>query len=223
MAKKKAKKKKTAKRKTAKKRATKKKVTKKKTVKKKTAKRKVSKKKTVKKKTTKRKKPSTTKKRSVTVAKRKTKKSGTRSKRRSVALISPRTINTLVDSAIIGGAALGSTALVNMAPVVKDWPAWQKALFQVVAGIFGLTFARNLMVKKAFSGSVVGAAISLIMPFMPAGFKFAGARPLTADEMTELATLGLGRPVGVPNNMGKPVYVPNSGMSGNNRSRMSQR
>jgi hypothetical protein len=145
---------------------------------------------------------------------------GSSRKRRRVSLISPRVINILVDSGIIGGATLGATALVNMAPIIKDWPAWQKAIFQGVAGIFGISFARNMLLKKAFSGSIIAGMISLLIPFMPAGFKFAGARPLTSQEMAALAQMGKGVPIPA-NTMGRPTGIPT--MGGNNRSRMSQR
>jgi ribosomal protein S11 len=131
-------------------------------------------------------------------------------RRRRAQLIPQKVMNILIDSGIIGVSAVGATALVNMTPVVKDWPAWQKALLQALAGVFGLTMARNIMLKRAFSGSMVAAAISLLIPFMPAGFKFAGARPLTSAEMAALAQNTMGRGVPIPT-MGKPVSIPMAG------------
>ena len=183
-------------------------------------KKKVAKKKTTKRKTS-TKKPTT---RRPAVAKKKTTKKKTnkritasvigKSRRRKAALISDRTMRMLVDSGVIGGGALGTTLLVQSLPMVKDLRTWQKALIQALIGVFGITFVRNLMLKKAFSGSIVGSAITLLMPFMPKGFSFlpgvtAGGRPLTREEMIELTAMGSENEMGIPKRMGKPVKMGN--------------
>ena len=168
---------------------------------------KVAKKKVAKKPATKKRKVSRTRKVIKTIkkgvkkmAKRRRKKAVAKSRRRRrVNVLGNRTMNALVNGGIIGGTAVGSTWLVNMIPMVREQASWIKALVQAGIGVGGMTFSKQLMVKKAFSGFIAGAAISLVLPYMPEGFRFGGnGRAFNPAELMELQTAGnnkAGRPV----------------------------
>jgi len=142
-------------------------------------------------------------------------------RRRRPSVLNNKWIRTAVDAGLIGGSAVGSTALVNMAPVIKDRKTWEKALFQAVVGIFGMTMAKNLLLKKAFSGAAVGAAITMILPYIPEGYRFSTmgrGRTFTRNELNDLRTLGVpypktnGAACGVPiKSMGVPMQSLNGG------------
>lgn len=132
-------------------------------------------------------------------------------RRRRATLLTNRTMNAVVNGGIIGGTAIGSTWIVNMIPMIKDQASWVKALAQAGIGVMGLTFSRDLMVKKAFSGFIAGGAITLILPFMPETFKFGAGRALTTPELRELQMgsryNSLANKTGKPVSVGKPVSI----------------
>lgn len=153
------------------------------------------------------------------MAKRRTvrkKKSYKRRPRRG--LLTGRTANIVIDGATIGAGALGSVFALSKTPWVKDQAAWMKALIAAGIGVAGITLIKQPMAKKLFTGSIVGSAISLALPYMPEGFKFSGGRPLAPAEMNYLRT-------GKPFVMGKPASIPQPSVAGrsNYRSRTASR
>lgn len=142
------------------------------------------------------------------VARRKT--SGSPARRRRVTLMGNRTTNALINGAVIGGTAVGSTWAVNSVPLVKDQNAWMKALIQAGFGVVVMMMGRQLMVKKVGTGFISGAAISMILPYLPEGMKVFGAgRRLTAQEIAELQTMG--KPYNIQASMGKPHTIAGGG------------
>lgn len=144
------------------------------------------------------------KKRKYTKRKKRTRRLGASRKMR---LLSPKTFNAITDGFLVGGGAVGSTFALNMTPFVKDQKAWIKALIQAGVGVLGMGIFNNAYAKKLFAGSVAGAAISMIIPFMPDSFKFAGsdARDFTEEELMELQSMGI--PVEIEDTMGVPVDI----------------
>jgi len=159
--------------------------------------RKVSKKRTVKK---------TTTKRVTTMAKRKKSAAKAPKRRSKKGLISQRTQNILTNGLLVGGSAVGTTWAVNMIPMVKDQASWLRALIQAALGVTGLTFSRDKNMKTIFVGSIVGSAISLILPLLPADAKiFGGARRFSEDELLELQYgARTGKPMEIA---GKPMKI----------------
>ena len=177
-----------------------KKVSKKKSPKKKVSKKKTAPKKQAKKKVSRTPKKKSSPKKGVKKMAKNKKKAGSKSRKsRRVTLLGNRTMNALINGGVIGGAAVGSTWIINMIPMVKDQASWIKALVQAGIGIGGMTFSRQLMVKKLFSGFIAGGAISLILPYMPEGFQF--GRSFSNDELRQLQDGRAGRPI----SMGRPV------------------
>lgn len=155
------------------------------------------------------KKKATTKKRGTTMAKTTTKKRvsktmGQPAKRQKYSLMRNRTINALVNGAVIGLSALAGLFLVNKIPWIQDQKSWVKASIQGGIGALAVVILKTPMYKKSASGLIAGAAITLAMPWMPEGLQFApttaGAAQLTAQELRDLQTLGI-----PANIMGKPT------------------
>lgn len=144
------------------------------------------------------------------------------SPRRKLSLMSNRTINALANGAVIGLSALAGLFIVNKTPWVKEQKPWMKAAFEAGVGVVGLMFIRQPMGKKAATGLIAGAAITMAIPFMPEGLQFApmletsgGARPFTPRELADVQSMGI-----PANIMGKPVdigYVATMGRGGTRR------
>lgn len=151
---------------------------------------------------------------------RKSKKSVTK-RRRKVTILNDATMKIFIDSAIIGGTALASTAGINSIPYFNSWKPWQKALAQSGVGLGMLFFTKNKMVKKLSGGVMVGSAITLLKPYIPETFgdKIAattaisgGSRKLSDAELISLQTMGkpvasMGRPL---SKLGRAVKNPSS-------------
>jgi hypothetical protein len=124
-------------------------------------------------------------------------------------LVTGKTMNALVDGAVVGGSAIGSTWVLNMIPWIKDQTSWMKALIQAGIGAVGVGMVRNPWGKKAMAGMIAGGAISLAMPFMPEGFKFSGGRAFSANELQELQTMGVPYSIpGASTRIGVPYSIP---------------
>jgi len=143
---------------------------------------------------------------------------------KSVKLLDKKTVDALISAGAVGVSAVGSTFLINKIPFIRDQKSWIKALTQAGIMIAGIPFAAHPVVKQFLSGFGTGAAISLIIPFLPEGFRFGGStsgRRFNAQELAELQTIGkpikistiqkqkLGRAVKV----GRPVKVLSMGHS----------
>lgn len=130
-------------------------------------------------------------------------------RRRKSSMMTNRTINALINGATIGGTAIASTLAVNKIPVIRDQNSWVKAAAQAGSGILGILFSKNLMAKKAWSGVVAGALMSVVLPLLPEGMRvFGAARNLSSAELAELQTMG--RPFSIAQSsqsMGRPVNV----------------
>lgn len=128
---------------------------------------------------------------------------------RSLRLFSGKTVNAIVDGAIVGGGAVGSTFALNMMPWVKEQNAWIKALIQAAVGVLGIGVFKNAQVKKLMAGSIAGGAISMIIPLMPESFRFAGGREFTESELSELQNMGIPVSISDPDesSMGIPVSI----------------
>lgn len=152
---------------------------------------KVARKTTAKRKTTVTKKPTTTKRRVTTMA---AKKTTPVKRRRKTGVISERTMKLITNTGLVGLSTLGSVALLNMTPMLKDLKRWQKVLFLTLTAVLGVGMAKNILIKTAFSGAGVAAAITLLLPYMPEGFSFAGrggGRKFSRGELAELTTMGV--------------------------------
>lgn len=141
---------------------------------------------------------------------------------RSMRLIKGNTVNAIVDGFLVGGGAVGTTFAMNMIPFVKDQKAWIKALIQAGIGSVGIGLFKDKYVKKLMAGAVAGAAISLIIPFMPDSFKFSGGRDFTEAELEEIQSMGV--PVSITDrSMSGPVRIreisENAAISGRGRRR----
>ena len=124
-------------------------------------------------------------------------------RRRAPQLLSPTTMRIVMDGAIIGGSAVGSTVAVNLAPVIKDQAGWLKSLAQAGTGIALMTMQKNRQLKKAGMGCIVGGTISLALPLLPETMRvFGGRRAFSPGELRALQTMGrpyaLGRPAAIP-------------------------
>lgn len=147
-----------------------------------------------------------------TMAKRKYRRRKRRAPRRYGArrmrLITGKTTKAIMNGGVIGGTAVLSTFILNKVPWVKDQSGWIKAAVQAGAGVLLLGMAKNEWVKKFGAGAITGGAISLIVPFMPEGFKFAGGRKFTEEELLELQTMGI--PIDIAEEaaaMGLPIDI----------------
>ena len=87
-------------------------------------------------------------------------------RRQRVVWMRNKVINAGVNGLVIGGSTLASTALVNMLPLVSQWAAWQKALAQFSTGVLGYVFIPNIWMKKFFTGTIAGAGITWLLPWM---------------------------------------------------------
>ena len=140
--------------------------------------------------------------RAVTVAPRR------RVGRRMPKLLTAQTMNTIIDGTLIGGSAVGTTVLVNMAPVIKNQAPWIKSLVQAGTGAVALGTFKDKYIKKVSMGAIVGSAITLILPWLPVGMKAFGGRAFNQGELNSLRTLGK------PFALGKPMNIPSPTMAG---------
>lgn len=131
-----------------------------------------------------------------------------RTGRRAPRLLSPATMNTVIDGSLIGIGAIGSTVMINKAPFVKDLNHWFKAAIQAGTGIALMAFFKDKYIKKASMGMVVGSAMSIALPMLPEGMKVFGRRRFSPSELHKLQTLGRPQAIaGRPVTMGRPVSV----------------
>ena len=148
-----------------------------------------------------------------------------RRRSRAIRFLSPTTITALTDGMTYASTAIGSTAAVHMAPVIKDQKNWMKILAQVATGVLLLNISRDRLMKKAAVGSFIGAGISTILPFLPEGMKIFGRRPFTSAELQKLQTLSYTpSKIGKPFSMGRPMPVSSAetlGRTSNRKSRFS--
>lgn len=127
-----------------------------------------------------------------------------------VRLLPKKTMETLINSVMVGLTALGSTFAVQKTPYVKDLNSYFKAAIQATIGLLLFPMFKQQWVKSVGGGMVTGAAISLAIPYMPEGFTFGAGRNFTSDELAELQTVG--KPYKITNQpnvqqMGYPVKV----------------
>lgn len=141
-----------------------------------------------------------------------------RTGRRAPRLLSPATMNTVIDGALIGTGAVGSTVIVNKTPFVKDLNQWFKAAIQAGSGVALMGLFKDKYIKKFSMGMIVGSAISVTIPFLPEGMKVFGRRPFSPAELRKLQTLG--KPYALA---GKPVSLPNAPNTGSPLGRTSSR
>lgn len=127
--------------------------------------------------------------------------------RRAPRILSQQTMNTIIDGALIGTGAVGSTVVVNKTPFVKDLNQWFKAAIQAGLGMTLMTFFKDKYVKKVSMGMVVGSAISITLPLLPEGMKVFGRRRFSPAELRKLQTLGKPTPIGRPMSIGRPVSL----------------
>jgi len=181
------------------------------------------KKKTAKKKTTAKKRTYNSKpKKRYPVAKRKSPKRTYSSKRPRFTIGKGQRV--AIDSLTIGAGVLGSTAVMNRAPFVRDLRPWQKALTQFIVGVVGvvITPKKFMLVKKFFGGTAVGSVINFAPTIFPNLSLSGKNRTLSARE---LALVNMGIPtningnnnMGIPTNLGVPADL--SGGGGRWRSR----
>lgn len=142
-----------------------------------------------------------------------------RRRRPAVRLLSQSTMNTVIDGALIGGGAVGSTALVNLTPIIRDQNPWIKAGSQAAAGIIAMSMVKDRYLKKASMGLIVGGAISVALGFIPEGTKvFGRRRQFSPGELHKLRTLGKPYSLGV----GVPIPETNGSMVGRTTARVSR-
>lgn len=127
--------------------------------------------------------------------------------RRAPRILSQQTMNTIIDGALIGTGAVGSTVVVNKTPFVKDLNQWFKAAIQAGLGMTLMTFFKDKYVKKVSMGMVVGSAISITLPLLPEGMKVFGRRRFSPAELKKLQTLGKPQTYGRPQAIGRPVSI----------------
>lgn len=89
-------------------------------------------------------------------------------KKQRISFMRNKLYNASINGAVIGGSAVGSTALINMIPVPAAWEIknWHKALAQFGVGLAGWFFIRNLWAKKFFTGTMAGGAITWMLPWL---------------------------------------------------------
>lgn len=131
--------------------------------------------------------------------------------RRMPRLLSPQTLNIVIDGTLMGGGAIGSTVAINKLPFVKDLNQYFKAAIQTALGMVLMTFFKDKYIKKASMGIVIGSAISLTLPLLPEGMKVWGRRRrFSPSELYKLQTLGRPVSIGKPRSLGRPVSVSNA-------------
>lgn len=143
--------------------------------------------------------------RPATMAKSKTKSSTKRSRPRFSAT---KMGNVIVNSSVIAGTMLGSTAAVNTLPWVKNLKSWQKSTAQGIMGLILLFGFKNVWVKKLGAGSIAGGIFNGVLPYLPNAFKMGKSRPLTNAERAALTmNNNMGRPFNLNRQMGKPYEM----------------
>ena len=139
----------------------------------------------------------------------KSKPKGKKMGKTKVTLISKKTIDTLIGSGMVGGGTVLSTLLVNKLPIIKNQKPLFIALTQGGVMFATLPLSKYKLYKQFVSGSGVGAAISMLIPLMPEGFRLGSSgRTFSETELAELQTVG--RPVKLvrtENSVGRPVKI----------------
>lgn len=130
---------------------------------------------------------------------------------------STKTGAIVMDTVVTGTSLLGSTALVNMTPMVSTWPNWIKAGVQGGVGVV-LMNQRDPLFKKAGMGTTIGAFVTLVLPFvrqwLPDVALFGGGRRLSPEQLRRMQSR-----MGIPytpgnNNMGMAYHPTNNGKMG---------
>lgn len=128
---------------------------------------------------------------------------GKRSRIKSALGSRPGQIMAMAATAAAGG--VGTSFIVNKAPVIRDQSRLVKSAVQGTLGIVAIMFLRNKMVKSLGAGAVIAAAMGAaqeILKVQALAGPTAGGRTLTPSEMARI-TGGMGMPF--PGTMAVPM------------------
>lgn len=130
-----------------------------------------------------------------------------------------KAVNATVNTVVISGSTLASTALVNMTPRVKDLVSWQKALAQFGVGLVGFLFIPNVWAKKAMAGTMAGGGITWMLPWLKRQFpeaQFFGNNNNNQLTPYQISRLQMGRSARnmIPKNQTAGCAGPWDGMQG---------